>query len=219
MLHGDVPDAVVTHVAHHGIDGVVMTSHGRGAVERLLVPSVAEGLRHRLAVPMILVRADPEKDAGGGLTSLAPLRTVVVALDGSADAEAALDEALGICGSAGRYVLLRVVSLPPLLSSVYLPQATILRHRDEQQLKAEAAEYLDRMEERIRGRAGEVEKRLGVHSRPGHLIVRAAEEVRADLIAVGSHGHAALREAIFGSVTHDVLKEARLPVLVTRAPG
>jgi nucleotide-binding universal stress UspA family protein len=219
VLHGDVPDAVVTHVARLGIDGIVMTSQGRGSMERLLVPSVAEGLRRRLTVPMILVRADPEKDLDAGLTRVPRLGTVLVALDGSVHAEEALEEALAICGSSASFVLLRVVSLPPLLSSVYLPQATILRHRDEEQLRAEAAAYLDGLEERIRGRAARVEKRLGVHSRPGHLIVRAAGEVQADLIAVGSHGHGAFREAIFGSTTRDVLEEARVPVLVTRAVG
>ena len=217
VLHGEVPDAVVQHVTGTGIDGVVMTTHGRGAIERLLEPSVAEGLRHRLAIPMILVQVDPEQDVDSVLPSVTAMRTVLVALDGSADAESALDEALSICGAQGKYVLLRVVSLPPLLSTVYLPHATILRHRDEEHLKAEAAEYLKAVEERVRSRARAVESRLGVHSRPGHLIVRAAQEVSADLIAVGSRGHGKLREALFGSVTRDVLKESQVPVLVT--PG
>jgi nucleotide-binding universal stress UspA family protein len=217
LLHGDLPDAVVQHVRGLAIDGVVMTTHGRGALERLLAPSVADGLRHRLALPMILVRVDPDQESDGGPAFEPSMRTVLVALDGSADAESALEEALTLCGRQGRYVLVRVVSLPPLLSTVYLPHATILRHRDEEHLRGEAAQYLSRIEEQVRARAARVESRIGVHSRPGHLIVRAAQEVGADLIAVGSHGHGKLREALFGSVTRDVIKESRVPVLVTPA--
>jgi nucleotide-binding universal stress UspA family protein len=219
VLHGDVPDAVAAHVRTERIGGVVMTTHRRGAIERLLVPSAAEGIRHRLAVPLILVSVDAEQAAPDVIPSTAPLGNILVALDGSADSESALDQAIEIGGRVARYVLLRVVSPPPQLSSVYLPQATILRHRDEVRLRAEAADYLNGIEERVKPRTAHVEKRLGVHSRPGHLIVRAAEDVGADLIAVGSHGHGPLREALFGSVAHDVLQQSRTPVLVTRAPG
>src|SRR5262249_21215648 len=101
-------------------------------------------------------------------------------------------------------------------SSVYLPQATILRHEDEEHLRADAAEYLNKVEARLHPRAQHIEKRLGMHSRPGHMIVQAAEEVHADLISLGSHGRGALRETLFGSVTNDVVRESHVPVLVTR---
>jgi nucleotide-binding universal stress UspA family protein len=219
VLHGEVPEAIAEHVAGKRIGGVVMTTHAGSGLERVLIPSVTRGLRRLLTVPMIFVHEEsdahaPELDPARA----ARLDVVLTALDGSRDAEAALEQAIEIAGPAARYVLLRVVSLPPQLSSVYLPQATILSHRDEERLRGEAADYLARVEDGLRGRVPSVEKRLGVHSRPGHLVVRAAEEVHADLICVGSHGHGALRETLFGSVTNDVLRESRVPVLVTR-PG
>jgi nucleotide-binding universal stress UspA family protein len=191
-----------------------MTTHPRGVLERMLVPSVALGLRRRLAVPMLFVRTDPDARPGAS-DHPASLNVVLAALDGSHDAETALEEAVGVAGESAHYVLLRVVSLPPQLSSIYLPQATILYHQDEEKLRAEAAEYLAALEDRLRARLPHVEKRFGVHSQPGRLIVRAAEEVHADLVAVGSHGHGALRETLFGSVTSDVLRNCDVPVLVT----
>jgi nucleotide-binding universal stress UspA family protein len=216
VLHGDVADAIAEHVASAGIDGVVMSTHARGGLERMLMSSVAQGLRRRLGVPMILVRTDPDAPRPVAGTGGAALDVVLAALDGSADAEAALEQALEVAGPTARCVLLRVVTLPPQLSSLYLPQATILYHQDEEVLRREAAEYLASVEERLRGRVRAVETRLGVHSRPGHLIVKAALDARADLISVGSHGHGALRESLFGSVTNDVLRESPVPVLVTR---
>ena len=216
VLHGDLPDAVVEYVAANRIGGVVMSTHGRGALERMLVPSVAQGLRRRLPVPMILVPVHDDGELAADVGSTRSLSTVLVALDGSRDAEAALDQALALAGPEAKYVLLRVISLPPQLSSVYLPRATIIRHGDEERLKREAGDYLSAVEQRIRSKAPRVEKRLGTHSRPGHLIVRAAEEVNADLIAVGSHGQGALREVLLGSVTQDVVREGGVPVLITR---
>jgi nucleotide-binding universal stress UspA family protein len=216
VLHGDVAEAVAEHALRTRARGVVMTTHPRGVLERILVPSVAQGLRRRLTVPMIFVRTAPEVGTAERSPRAAPLDVVLAALDGSSDAEAALDEAVEIAGEAARCVLLRVVSLPPQLSSLYLPQSTILYHQDEEKLRAEAADYLTAVEERLRGRLRHVEKRLGVHSRPGHLIVHAAGEVRANLVAVGSHGHGALRETLFGSVANDVLRDCPVPVLVTR---
>jgi nucleotide-binding universal stress UspA family protein len=218
VLRGQVPEEVARHVNQHGIEGVVMATHGRGSFERLLVPSVAEGLRRRIGVPMILVRADAEAPASESFAAVAPPRTVLVGLDGSADAEAALDAAIEVAGPEARYVLLRVASPPPQLSTTFLPRAAILRHADEERLREESAAYLSSIEERIRERAPLVEKRSGLNSRPGRLVVSGAEEVGADLIALGGHGHGLVRQALFGSVTHDVLAEARAPVLVARAP-
>jgi nucleotide-binding universal stress UspA family protein len=216
VLHGDVAEAVAEHALHTRTQGVVMTTHPRGVLERILVPNLAQGLRRRLSVPMIFVRTDAEVSTAQTSARAAAMDVVLVALDGSADAEAALGEAVEIAGESAKYVLLRVVSLPPQLSSLYLPQSTILYHQDEEKLRAEAADYLSAVEERLRGRLRHVEKRLGVHSRPGHLIVHAAGEVGANLVAVGSHGHGALRETLFGSVTNDVVRDCPVPVLVTR---
>jgi nucleotide-binding universal stress UspA family protein len=48
-------------------------------------------------------------------------------------------------------------------------------------------------------------------------ILKAAEEVKADLIAMSTHGRSGLRRMAFGSVTDKVLHGARIPVLMVRA--
>jgi len=55
------------------------------------------------------------------------------------------------------------------------------------------------------------------HTREGspHTeIVRRAQEVGADLIVMGTHGHGGLAHAVLGSVTERVLHRTRCPVLV-----
>ncbi len=45
------------------------------------------------------------------------------------------------------------------------------------------------------------------------LIAKAADEIGADLIVVGTHGHGAIAAAVLGSVTTGLLHKTRCPVL------
>jgi universal stress protein A len=48
-------------------------------------------------------------------------------------------------------------------------------------------------------------------------IVKQAEELKADLIVMGSHGKSTLEAALLGSVTFGVIhKNTKIPVLIVR---
>jgi nucleotide-binding universal stress UspA family protein len=60
------------------------------------------------------------------------------------------------------------------------------------------------------------------HSREGspHLeIIKRSQEMGADLIVMGTHGHGGLAHAVLGSVTERVLHKSRCPVLVVPLRG
>jgi nucleotide-binding universal stress UspA family protein len=50
----------------------------------------------------------------------------------------------------------------------------------------------------------------------GHLLLSQAAAFGADLLVMGAYGHSQLSEWMFGSVTRTVLREAGLPVLMSR---
>lgn len=52
---------------------------------------------------------------------------------------------------------------------------------------------------------------------PAERLVQIAKEVNANLIVVGTHGKGALEQALLGSVSQKVLREAPCSVLVVRA--
>lgn len=216
VLHGEVADALSTHVRSRSIDGVVMSTHGRGTVERFLMPSVAEGLLHRLTVPLLLHRADPDAPVADRLEAAAPFRTLMAALDGSADAEEAMERALEVVEPDGRVVLVRVLEPPPLLSSTYIHHAAVLQREEDERRRSEARGYLDRVAEGVADGRRETDTRMVVSRRTAEAIGGAVDGEGADLLSLGSHGHGALRDALFGSVTHDVVRTASVPVLVAR---
>ncbi len=49
-------------------------------------------------------------------------------------------------------------------------------------------------------------------------ILKAADDINADLIAMSTHGRSGWRRLAFGSVTDKVLHAAKVPVLMVRAP-
>lgn len=53
---------------------------------------------------------------------------------------------------------------------------------------------------------------------PAQVVLRVAEEIKADLIIMGSHRHTVLGDAMLGTTTHKVLHSANTPVLVVRIP-
>ena len=53
---------------------------------------------------------------------------------------------------------------------------------------------------------------------PFYEIVRAADELKADLIVCGTHGRTGLKHMIFGSVAEKVVRKAPCPVLSVRHP-
>ena len=50
-------------------------------------------------------------------------------------------------------------------------------------------------------------------------ILKTADEIGADIIAMSTHGRSGLRRLAFGSVTDKVLRSANVPVITVRAPA
>ena len=84
-------------------------------------------------------------------------------------------------------------------------------------IRAAAAEALDAIADRAR-KAGaprvEAELREG---KPWEEIDRVAEERKADLVVVGTHGRRGLSRALLGSVAEKVVRTAPCAVLTVRA--
>ncbi|MEJ2218441.1 MAG: universal stress protein [Gemmatimonadota bacterium] len=217
LLEGDVVVALTDHVRTHAIGRAVLSTHGRGGLERLWLPSVAEALLHRLTIPLLFVRPEPDASEADVVHAAPPFRTVLVTLDGSQDAEAVLNDAFDFADADdARFILLRVVPPPPLLASAYLPHAALMQREESEHRRAQARAYMDAVEQSMEGRAAAIDTRIVLHGRPATVIQRVADDEQVDLIGMGTHGHSGLREMLLGSVTRDVVRSSAVPVLVHR---
>jgi nucleotide-binding universal stress UspA family protein len=77
--------------------------------------------------------------------------------------------------------------------------------------------YMAEVEDELRRMAAtcpELKTRVRVYPTDGDpYIVERAEQLEADLIVMGSHGHGCLRRIVMGSVAERVVHQARYPVL------
>src|SRR5262249_60071618 len=88
---------------------IIMATDGRSGVNRWLLGSVAEKVLRGSANPMLMVRAKAEAEAEGA----APLKSILVPLDGSNLAESVLPAALEIAKKLNiEIVLFRAFNVP-----------------------------------------------------------------------------------------------------------
>jgi nucleotide-binding universal stress UspA family protein len=140
------------------------------------------------------------------------LDTILVPLDGSALAEAALPGALELAEVSGaRVLLLRAAQASTLLGA----------DPTEAQVKvmSEAEAYLVEVQQRLTGQ-GRVTVETSVwYGLVAYAIVEAARIRRVDQIVMTTHGRSGLGRLLLGSVAESVLRGTTTPILLLRAEG
>ena len=218
VLTGHVVDALQKEAAKKKADLVVMASHGRGAVSRLWLGSVADRFVRQADRPVLLVKPDEENHPA--LDTASAFESLLVPLDGSELSESALTHAteFGELFGSG-YHLTRVVAYPVDLASPYLPHTAQMNQAVLDEAKERAAEYLEAHAERMRKRGLRVTTSVSVDAQAGHGILLEAEAVDCDGIAMATHGRKGLTRALLGSTADKVLRGTHLPLLLHRPVG
>jgi nucleotide-binding universal stress UspA family protein len=216
VLSGHTVEMLQGECEAHGIDVVIMASHGRGTMSRLWLGSVADGFIRKASVPVLLVRPDDGAEPEPSFERT--FETVLVPLDGTDQSEQALNHAieLGELFEAA-YHLTRIVSYPVDLSSPYLPHTAQLNQEILDDARQAAADYLEAHAERMRRRGLRVTTSVGVDAQAGHGILSEAEAVGAGLVAMATHGRKGLSRVILGSAADKVLRGLNVPLLMYRS--
>lgn len=215
VLSGHVVDVLQKEASSRKVDLVVMASHGRGAMSRLWLGSVADRFVRQADRPVLLIR--PEEDGAPDLEDETVFDNLLVPLDGSELAESALAHATEfgeLFGSA--YHLTRVVAYPVDLASPYLPHTAQMNQEVLEEAKERAAEYLEAEAERMRRRGLRVTTSVTVDAQAGHGVLLEAEAVDSDAIAMATHGRKGLSRALLGSTADKVLRGTHRPLLLHR---
>jgi nucleotide-binding universal stress UspA family protein len=138
---------------------------------------------------------------------------ILVAVDGSPDAEQALTEAIDLAKSEHtRLTMITAVSQAP--ATAYVAAGEVAKQLIED-AHAEAEAILRRARERI---PDDLSVKAVLSEQPIRLaLIKQIADGEHDLVVMGSRGRGAVRAALLGSVSHYVLHHSPIPVLIVHA--
>jgi nucleotide-binding universal stress UspA family protein len=145
-----------------------------------------------------------------------PIRSILAAVDFSENAEQALAAAVDLAKQCGAELhVVHALDLPiPIFNpyAVSIPDALLTQARDE------ASRRLRETVEKL-GRQGVTAKSHLTEVPAAPAIARVAEDLGADLVVMGTHGHTGLKHVLLGSVAERTLRLAPCSVLIVKAKG
>ncbi len=148
---------------------------------------------------------------------------ILVPLDGSKVGEIALPYVEELVSKLSPEVKVEVILLQVVSSLTHYViagevSAQVPYTKEEtEQIENKAVEYLNKAGEGLRSKRAKVKIEVKIGS-AAEEIIRVADEIKADLIAMSTHGRSGISRWAFGSITDRVLRGGNVPVLVVRAP-
>jgi nucleotide-binding universal stress UspA family protein len=205
---GPPADVIVETGRENGAGLLVLATRGHDGSGRSWAGSVADEVVHRAEVPVVLARA--------GHARAWPRHRqprLLVALDGSAFAEAVLGPVGELAHLLGAGLLLvRIVAPPSPLAKARAPRAAA-GPVDEDLATAHA--YLEGVAADLPA-AGRVATRVAPGATPAVTLARIAREEQVDLVALATHGRGGLARLALGSVATALLRRSPVPLLLVR---
>jgi len=142
---------------------------------------------------------------------------LLVPLDGSGFAEAALPYALELAAQFDSDItLLRVIAPPRLGEGALTPDSADFTIRVRDDLYKEAIEYLQFQKGSLRSQHYRAHYQVVEAEDVATEIINTARGVGADTVVMCTHGRGGLSRWLFGSVATRVLQSAPVPVLIVR---
>lgn len=210
IAHSPVPAGLLELINEVAPQLVVMSTHGRSGLQRVVLGSVADKILRSAPCSVYLVPSAAPAEA-------AHPERILLPLDGSELAEAALAPARDLARASGaELILCRVPTLPGYSTVVPENAAMIPALLREESRRAEGylSQHVDALRAeglRARGQVALVEAGTVVEG-----LIDAADKVDADLILLCSHGRSGLGRWLFGSVADGLVRQARRPVWLVK---
>jgi len=213
IVEGNTASEIVEHASAILSDVIVMGTHGRSGFEHLLLGSVTEKVIRKARCPVLTVPR--------GMTDAVPappvlFKRILCATDFSEASIRALDYAMTLAQEADAHLtIMHVVEVTPA------PRSDVENALESKMLGAYVAAAADDRAERLKGLIPDavrtyctVDTTLAI-GKAYREILRVASEHETELIVLGAHGRA-ISELLFGSTAHQVVRQARCPVLTIR---
>ena len=197
-----VAEAVVDRARETECDLIVMGTHGRSGIGKLLMGSVAEQVVQHAPCHVMTVGKDAAVAEGE-----AGFDRILVPVDFAEYSEKAVTIAGGLLSEAGQLTLQHVVATP-IHPSFYAGGVTRMFDVDP--------ELPVRVGEKVSDLYGGAHDIVVTEGDPAHEILSTAESKDAQLIVMGTRGLSGLDHVLLGSVTERVIRKAAVPVLAVK---
>ncbi|MFO0588014.1 MAG: universal stress protein [Polyangiaceae bacterium] len=209
LEEGEPPHAVIVECAERiGANLIVIGSHGRTGIKRMLLGSVAEHVVRYAHCPVLVARSGPQSGP------------VVTGTDLSEAARPGLAEAARLAASSGSELHVFYVLNAGWFghSGVGLSPAALAEAMSGSQAFTEANESLQReIDLATKGLSVKTVGKVTIGDAAA-ILVQHAEDVGARLVVTATHGRTGLRRALIGSVAERIVRLSHTSVLVVRAP-
>lgn len=141
-------------------------------------------------------------------------RRILVPLDGSQVAEGVLPHARALAFAEGAEIVLLRVAANPVMEFTFSDPSVAQRVVED--LETQSKQYMAGVEESLKKDGFQVSALIR-EGAVADMILRTAEEVGADVIAMSTHGRTGPARWLLGSVADRVVRNSSIPVLLIRA--
>lgn len=183
-------------------DLIVIGTHGRTGLRRVLLGSVAEKVVRHAPCSVLAARPDSEPR---------PFTHALCPTDFSASADQASELASKIISATGSLTLLHVMEIPVAVGGE-MPVLGLERELD----RAACGALTERATRLTREHAFAVRTQCRLGYAGAQTLARLDDDPTIDIVVMGSHGRTGIRRAVLGSVAEKVVRHARCPVLIAR---
>jgi nucleotide-binding universal stress UspA family protein len=199
LMEGDVAQSILDCARQKRADVIVVGTHGRGGLGKMLMGSVAEHVFRQSPVPVMTIGPRLHSSALG----FAP-RNILLAVDFTPAAE-------------------RAAHYAGALAREHNAKLTVLHVLDDAELTgvADRAEIMRGIEEKLTALLGKGAEGLQLccrieSGRVTPTILRTESEIGADLLVMGVRPRAGLFERLMWPHAYEIVREAACPVLTVR---
>jgi nucleotide-binding universal stress UspA family protein len=216
ILEGQVVPALTQLVETSPTDLLIMTTHSRNALVRMVLGSVADALLRSLSVPMLLMR--PGQTPPDLTQPVADLKQVLIPLDGSPLAESILVPAIAL-GSLfdAEYTVLQAMNVP-MLGYALSAQTPEIDQQVLNSWRLEAQTYLQHITERLCQHNLRATPAVTLNNPPTGIL-EYAQLHQFQMVALTTHARIGLSRLLLGSTADAIIRDSHLPVLVCRPPA
>ena len=213
-LTGDPVAEIVEAAANGGASMIVMASHGRGALGRLIHGAVADNVARQATVPVMVIRKELEAPRPVGIMRL------VLPVDGSPLAEESLPFATTLAQRLGAPIMLvRSVNVSELMPpAVGMGEAIPFELYDEteRQMRQDAEQYLQDVATKLRAGGLNVSAQV-LFGPPASAISDVTHA--GDLVILVSHERSGIARWLMGSVAEQLVRIDEAPVVLVPGIG